>query len=66
MDIQKLLVELYKQRVLDSKVQLLFEFEAYFNQVFWDINLKKTYNTRLHQTRKVLIVAWDLSGASEK
>lgn len=56
-DIRKLLIELNKQRVPDSMVQLLFELEAYFDQVCLDIKLKKTYNTWHEQTKEPMTVA---------
>lgn len=65
-DIKNLLAELNKQRVPYSMVQFLFEFEAYFDQVCRDINLKNTYNNRLQQTREAIVMAWDLSVTSKK
>lgn len=47
-------------------VQLLFEFEAYFDQVCKDFDLKRTNNARLQQVKDAIMVAWDLSNASEK
>lgn len=46
-DIRTLLVDLNKHRVSDSMVQFLFEFEAYFDQVFRDIDLKRINNASL-------------------
>lgn len=47
-------------------VQFLFEFEAYFNHVWRDINLKNIYSAWIQQIREAMVAAWDLSSAIEK
>lgn len=65
-EIWTLLVELNKHQVSDSMVKFLFDFEAYFDQVCQDIDMKRTNSARLQQTKEDMVVAWDLSDAYEK
>lgn len=45
-DSQKLLQEINKQKIPDSRVQFLFDFEAFFNHICRDIYLKITYDAQ--------------------
>lgn len=65
-DIQRLLAELNKQRISDTLVQYLFKFEAYFDQVCKDIDLKLTNNSQLQKVKDTMEVAWDASSVSEQ
>lgn len=58
-----IMTELNMQRVSDPMVQFLFEFEAYFDQVYKDIDLKRTNNAWLQQVKDAMAMAWDLSSA---
>lgn len=61
--IRTLLAKLNQHRVFDSMIQFLFDFEAYFDQVCRDINLKRTNSVQHQQTKKAMSLAWDTSDA---
>lgn len=48
-DIQKLTLEINKQRIPNSLIQFLFEFEALFDHICRDIQLRKTYDAQIQQ-----------------
>lgn len=60
-DIRKLLQPINKQNIHDSLVQILFNFEAFFNHICWDIQLKKTYDAQIQQNNGEVDEKLDLS-----
>lgn len=52
-----LLDKLNQCRISDPMIQFLFDFEAYFDQVCRDIDLKRISSAQLQQIKEVMFVA---------